>query len=408
MAISDMIMQRASKWLTEEFDRDTVEGVKALMESNHQELEDAFYQNLSFGTGGLRGVMGVGTNRMNRYTVGMATQGLCNYLKSLYSGEQVKVVVGYDNRNNSTLFAQTVADIFAANGCYVYLFDALRPTPELSFAIRELGCHSGVMVTASHNPREYNGYKAYWGDGAQVVAPHDTNIIAEVNKIESISQVLWSGGESNIEMIGKQIDDKYLAKVKSVALSLDAAKAYSDMKIVFTPIHGTGVKLVPMALANYGFTNVSIVEEQAIVDGDFPTVEHPNPEDPKTLALALEQAKQEGAELLLATDPDADRLAVGVKDNNGEMFLINGNQTCVLLTYYLLKRMSESGTIKEGDFVVKTIVTTELMRSVVNSFSMKCYNVLTGFKYIAAIIAENEGVKRCYCLFDICRDDGLV
>ncbi len=397
MTISNDVMQRAERWLSNEFDADTRASVEELINNNTTELEDAFYQNLSFGTGGLRGVMGVGTNRMNRYTVGMATQGLVNYLKKTYLNEEVRMAVGYDNRNNSTLFAQTVAEVCAANGIKVYLFDELRPTPELSFAVRHFKCHAGVMITASHNPREYNGYKAYWNDGAQVVAPHDTNIIQEVNLIDSVDKVLWSGGNENITMIGKEIDDIYLAEVKSVSVSPEAIAAHHDIKILFTPIHGTGVRLVPMSLRNYGFTNISMVKEQTVVDGNFPTVEHPNPEDPKTLSMALEQARREDAELLLATDPDADRIAVGVKDDKGEMFLINGNQTCVLLTYYILRRWQEEGKLTGNEFVVQTIVTSSLMRAVAEKFNVKCYSVLTGFKYIASIIAANEGKTKYIC-----------
>ncbi len=390
MEIDNAIIEKAKGWLAEEFDNQTREAVADLIANNPKELEDAFYQNLSFGTGGLRGVMGVGSNRMNRYTVGMATQGLANYLKRVYQNEEIRFAIAYDNRNNSQFFAETVASVAAANGFKVYLFNELRPTPELSFAIRHFNCHSGVMVTASHNPREYNGYKAYWNDGAQVVAPHDTNIIEEVNKITSIDKVLWSGGSGEIISIGEEIDTLYLKEVKSVSLSPEAIAEHNDIKIVYTPIHGTGVRLVPMSLRNYGFTNISLVEQQAVIDGDFPTVEHPNPEDPNTLSLALKQAREEDAELLLATDPDADRIAVGVKDDKGDIFLLNGNQTCVLLTYYLLRRWKELGKLTGNEYIIKTIVTTTLMGDVADSYGVKYYNVLTGFKYIASIIRENE------------------
>lgn len=327
----------------------------------------------------------------------MATQGLANYLMQQFCGEKIKVAVGYDNRHNNTLFAETVSGVFAANGFTVYLFDALRPTPELSFAIRHLKCHSGVMITASHNPKEYNGYKAYWCDGAQVVAPHDTNIIEEVNKIASVDDVCWSGGDGTIVMIGREVDDAYLAQVKAQALSPEIVKAYSDLKIVYTPVHGTGVRMVPESLRNFGFKNVIVVKEQCVNDGDFPTVVHPNPEDPAALKMAIELAEQEGADLILATDPDADRLAVGVRDNNGEIFLINGNQTCVLFTYYILRRWSELGRLNGNQYVVKTVVTTALMKVIADSFQVKSYNVLTGFKYIAEVIAEQEGKTQYIC-----------
>lgn len=397
MEISKDIMSKAQSWLDGNYSTETKDAVLNMMKTDQDELIDAFYKNLEFGTGGLRGVMGVGTNRMNKYTVGMATQGLANYLMQQFRGEKIKVAVGYDNRHNNTLFAETVSGVFAANGFTVYLFDALRPTPELSFAIRHLKCHSGVMITASHNPKEYNGYKAYWCDGAQVVAPHDTNIIEEVNKIASVDDVRWNGGEGNIVMIGREVDDAYLAEVKAQALSPEIVKAYSDLKIVYTPVHGTGVRMVPESLRNFGFKNVMVVKEQCVNDGDFPTVVHPNPEDPAALKMAIELAEQEGADLILATDPDADRLAVGVRDNNGEIFLINGNQTCVLFTYYILRRWSELGRLNGNQYVVKTVVTTALMKVIADSFQVKSYNVLTGFKYIAEVIAEQEGKTQYIC-----------
>lgn len=397
MEISNDIRNKAQSWLDGNFSQETKNAVSDMLANNPDELIDAFYKNLEFGTGGLRGVMGVGTNRMNKYTVAMATQGLANYLVKEFPAEKIKVAVGYDNRHNNILFAETVSGVFAANGFIVYLFDALRPTPELSFAIRHLKCHSGVMITASHNPKEYNGYKAYWRDGAQVVAPHDTNIIEEVNKIATVDDVRWSGGEGEIISIGREIDDIYLAAVKGESLSPEAVRMYSDMKIVYTPVHGTGVKIVPESLHNYGFNNILLVKEQCVSDGDFPTVAHPNPEDPAALRMAIELAQREGAELILATDPDADRIAVGIRDNKGEIFLVNGNQACVLFTYYILKRWSELGRLKGNEYVVKTVVTTAMMKVISDSFNVKSYNVLTGFKYIAEVIAQNEGRSTYIC-----------
>lgn len=397
MEISKDIREKAQSWIDGSYSTETKKAVLNMMATDPEELVDAFYKNLEFGTGGLRGVMGVGTNRMNKYTVGMATQGLANYLMQQFPEETIKVAVGYDNRHNNTLFAETVSGVFAANGFTVYLFDALRPTPELSFAIRHLKCRSGVMITASHNPKEYNGYKAYWCDGAQVVAPHDTNIIEEVNKIASVDDVRWSGGKGEVVMIGREVDEAYLAQVKAQALSPEVVKKYSDLKIVYTPVHGTGVKIVPESLRNFGFKNVMVVPEQCVNDGDFPTVVHPNPEDPAALKMAIELAEREGADLILATDPDADRLAVGVRDNDGKIFLINGNQTCVLFTYYILRRWSELGRLNGNQYVVKTVVTTALMKVIADSFQVKSYNVLTGFKYIAEIIAEQEGKTEYIC-----------
>lgn len=397
MEISKDIRSKAQSWLDGNFSQETKNEVSDMLANNPDELIDAFYKNLEFGTGGLRGVMGVGTNRMNKYTVAMATQGLANYLIKEFPSEKIKVAVGYDNRHNNTLFAETVSGVFAANGFTVYLFDALRPTPELSFAIRHLKCHSGVMITASHNPKEYNGYKAYWKDGAQVVAPHDTNIIDEVNKIATVDDVRWSGGTGEIISIGRDIDEIYLAAVKGESLSPEAVRMYSDMKIVYTPVHGTGVKIVPESLHNYGFNNILLVKEQCVNDGDFPTVAHPNPEDPAALRMAIELAEREGAELILATDPDADRIAVGIRDNNGKIFLVNGNQTCVLFTYYILKRWSELGRLKGNEYVIKTVVTTAMMKVISDSFNVKSYNVLTGFKYIAEVIAQNEGRSTYIC-----------
>lgn len=385
------VKERAQKWLGENFDEATRKAVKNILENDENELIESFYRDLEFGTGGLRGIMGVGTNRMNVYTVGMATQGLSNYLKQQFAGQPIKVAVAHDSRNNSPLFAKTVADIFAANGFEVYLFDALRPTPELSFAIRNYGCQSGVVITASHNPKEYNGYKAYWADGGQVIAPHDKNIITEVEKIRSIEDVLWTGNSQNIKTIGAETDDVYTDKILKLSLSPEAIAHHKDMKIVYTPIHGSGVKLVPMILSKLGFTNIIHVPEQDISDGNFPTVQSPNPEESAALSLAIKKAIETGAELVLATDPDSDRVGIAVRDNNGEFVLLNGNQTGSVLIYYLLRRWSETGKIEGKEFIVKTIVTSELMPEMASKFGVSCYDVLTGFKFIADIIHRKEG-----------------
>ena len=391
-ATMDIVKQRAQEWLTEAFDKDTRNEVKRLLEGDEKELIDAFYRDLEFGTGGLRGIMGAGTNRMNIYTVGRATQALANYLKKTFPElNPIKVAVAHDSRNNSRLFAETTAKIFAANGIEVYLFDALRPTPELSFTIRHLGCQSGVVITASHNPKEYNGYKAYWNDGGQVVPPHDKNIIEEVGRT-TFADIRWSGNEHLIKIVGNEIDEIYTDKIKALSLSPDIVAKYSDIKIVYTPIHGTGVKLVPMALAKYGFTNIIHVPEQDIPDGNFPTVKSPNPEESAALTLAIEKARQTGADLVMATDPDADRVGIAVKYNN-DFVLLNGNQTGSLLIYYLLTRWHENNKLTGKEYVVKTIVTTDLIAEIARKFNVECFEVLTGFKYIAEIIRENEGKK---------------
>jgi phosphoglucomutase len=386
----EIIKKKANEWLTEKYDTATRDVVKKLLSSDEKELIDAFYRDLEFGTGGLRGIMGVGSNRMNIYTVGKATQGLASYLKKNFPNlSPIKVAVAHDSRNNSRLFAETTAKIFAANGIKVYLFDALRPTPELSFSIRHFGCQSGVVITASHNPKEYNGYKAYWDDGGQVVPPHDKNIIAEVEKT-LIEDIKWKGNEQLIETIGSEIDEIYTDKIKGLSLSPDAVSKFHDIKIVYTPIHGTGVKLVPMALKKYGFTNIINVPEQDISDGNFPTVKSPNPEESAALNLAIEKAKATGAELVMATDPDADRVGIAVKNDKGEFILLNGNQTGSLLIYYLLTRWKENGKIKGKEYIVKTIVTTDLIATIAKKFNVPHYDVLTGFKYIAEIIKQNE------------------
>ncbi|MBQ6584864.1 MAG: phospho-sugar mutase [Alistipes sp.] len=361
------------------------------MENDHNELVESFYKDLEFGTGGLRGIMGVGTNRMNNYTVGFATQGLANYLKINFPSQEIRVAIAHDSRNNSRTFAERVADIFAANGFKVFLFDALRPTPELSFAIRELKCQSGVMVTASHNPKEYNGYKAYWEDGSQVTSPHDTNIIKEVEKITEVSQVLTGGNPENITILGEEFDKIYLAAIKALSLSPECVANNADMKIVYTPLHGAGVNLVPASLANFGFKNVITVKEQCVLDGNFPTVASPNPEERKTMQMAIDLAQAQNADLVLATDPDSDRLGVALKTGKGDYVLLNGNQTLVLIMCYQLTRWAELGLIKEGDYVVKTIVTSMMPDAVAAHYGVKCYNCLTGFKYIAKIIREQEG-----------------
>ena len=388
--LDPQVLSKAEAWLNGNYDEQTKQEVRMLIENNPNELVESFYKDLEFGTGGLRGIMGVGTNRMNIYTVGAATQGLANYLKQNFAGEEIKVAISHDSRNNSRMFAERVADIFASNGFIVYLFDALRPTPELSFAIRELGCQSGVMVTASHNPKEYNGYKAYWNDGSQVTSPHDVNIIAEVAKV-TMEQVLTGKNTENIHILGEEFDKIYLQAIKDLSLSPESVAKYNDMKIVYTPLHGAGVKLVPQSLRNYGFNNIICVDEQMVLDGNFPTVASPNPEERKTMAMAIERAEKEGADFAMATDPDADRLGVALRTGKGDYVLLNGNQTLVLLMCYQLTRWAELGKITGKEFVVKTIVTSMMPDAVAEHFGVKCYNCLTGFKYIAKIIREQEG-----------------
>ncbi len=393
--MESQILERAQVWLDGSYDEQTKAEIRNLIDNNPAELSESFYRSLEFGTGGLRGIMGVGTNRMNVYTVGMATQGLANYLKASFEGE-IKVAIAHDCRNNSPLFARTTAEVFASNGFTVYLFDALRPTPELSYTIRELGCQSGVVITASHNPKEYNGYKAYWNDGGQVIAPHDKNIITEVNKIESIDQVKRDveAGGGKIVAIGQEMDKKYLDMVKGLSLSPEAVAKHNDLKIVYTPIHGTGVHLVPAALDMYGFKDVYTVKEQNVTDGNFPTVHSPNPEEPAALKMAVDLANEVGADIVMATDPDADRQALAVRDFNGELQLLNGNQCASLLTYYLLRRWKELGKLEGKEYVVKTVVTTEMIARIAESFGVEYYDVLTGFKFIADVIARNEGKKQ--------------
>ncbi len=385
-----IIAQNVNKWLNGNYDEATKDGIKKLQQEDQDGLADAFYQNLEFGTGGLRGIMGIGTNRINKYTIGMATQGYANYLKQCF-GNDVSVAIAHDCRNNSRTFAEITANVFAANGIKVYLFESLRPTPELSFAIRHYKCQGGVVCTASHNPKEYNGYKAYWDDGAQMVPPHDKNVIKEVEKIASVDDVKWKGGEQNIISIGKETDALYMNMVKGLSIYPDVCEKQHDLKIVYTPIHGTGIMLVPDVLKMYGFTNVHVVQEQATPDGNFPTVENPNPEEKETMSIGLKQAKELDADILLGTDPDADRVGVGVKNDKGEWILMNGNQTALLAFNYIMEARKAKGIAEPNDMVIKTIVTTDMIDKIADRNSVACYNVLTGFKWISSLIAAKEG-----------------
>ena len=399
MGNEDLLKQVTAKaqiWLGDGYDEETKAAVRAMLDNEDKtDLIEAFYKDLEFGTGGLRGIMGAGTNRMNIYTVGAATQGLSNYLKKAFADlPQIKVAIGHDCRNNSRKFAEVAADVFSANGIKVYLFDALRPTPEVSFAIRELGCQSGVILTASHNPKEYNGYKAYWNDGAQMIAPHDKNTIDEVNKITSVKDVKFRGNAELIEIIGEEIDRRYLDRIKTLSLSPEAIAHHHDMKIVYTPIHGTGVKLIPASLKNFGFTNIIHVPEQDVVSGDFPTVVSPNPEEPAALDMAIKKAIETDAELVMASDPDADRIGIAVRNDKGEFVLVNGNQIVMIFLNYLMTRNKELGLLKGNEFIVKTIVTTETIKTIAERNGFKMYDCYTGFKWIASVIRENEGKAR--------------
>ncbi len=389
------VRAKAQEWLSDTYDENTRKQVQGLLDADDaSELIDAFYKSLEFGTGGLRGIMGVGTNRMNIYTVGAATQGLSNYLKVNFAGlDEIKVAIGHDCRNNSRLFAETSAKIFAANGIKAYLFDDLRPTPELSFAIRELGCQSGIILTASHNPKEYNGYKAYWEDGSQIVAPHDVNIVNEVANIKP-EDIKFDGPDELIEIMGEEMDKKFLAEVKKVSISPDVVERHKDIKIIYTPIHGTGVKLIPAALREFGFTNIINIPEQDVVSGDFPTVVSPNPEEPAAMEMATKKAAEIDADVVMASDPDADRIGVAVKNNKGEYVIINGNQTALLFFYYIIVKMKEAGKLKGNEFVVKTIVSTEMIAEVARRNNIEYYDVYTGFKFIAEVIRDNEGKKK--------------
>ncbi|WP_303328071.1 phospho-sugar mutase [uncultured Muribaculum sp.] len=413
------VTDKAMVWLGDAYDEDIRQDVKRMLDSDDKtDLIDSFYRDLEFGTGGLRGIMGAGSNRMNKYTVGAATQGLANYLKVAFKDlPEISVVVGHDVRNNSRKFAGIVADIFSANGIKVYLFDDFRPTPELSFAIRELGCQSGVNITASHNPKEYNGYKAYWSDGAQIISPHDTNIIDYVNQIKGVEEIHFEGDKSKIQIIGEEIDSKFLSAIKELQLSPDAVKQYNDLKIVYTPIHGTGVKLIPQSLRNYGFTNIINVPEQDITSGDFPTVASPNPEVPSAMAMAIEKAKEVKADLILASDPDADRIGCVLRNDDGQYVLINGNQIVMILLNYIMTRNKELGKITGNEYIVKTIVTTETIKEIADQNGFKMYDCYTGFKWIAAVIRDNEGTGRYlgggeesygFLAEDFCRDKDAV
>lgn len=390
------VKEKAMLWLSDQYDEATRAEVKQMLEAEDPtQLIESFYKDLEFGTGGLRGIMGAGTNRMNIYTVGAATQGLANYLKEAFPDlPQISVAVGHDVRNNSRKFAEIVANIFSANGIKVYLFDSFRPTPELSFAIRHLGCQSGVNITASHNPKEYNGYKAYWSDGAQIIAPHDVNIINHVNRIKNVSDIKFQGNKELIEIIGDKMDADFLDAIKGLSLSPEINKKYHDLKIVYTPIHGTGVKLVPASLRNYGFDNIIHVPEQDIPSGDFPTVASPNPENPPAMAMAIAKAKEVGADLVMASDPDADRIGVVVREPNGEYALINGNQIVMILLYYLMTRNAELGRLTGKEYIVKTIVTTETIKRIADANNIKMYDCYTGFKWIASVIRDNEDTAR--------------
>lgn len=385
------ISEKVNNWLNGNYDAATKDAIRNMQETQPDELADAFYRNLEFGTGGLRGIMGVGTNRVNKYTIGMATQGFANYLKKTYKEKEIKVAIGHDSRNNSRFFAETTANVFAANGIKVFLFEALRPTPELSFAIRHLGCQGGVVCTASHNPKEYNGYKAYWNDGGQLVPPHDKNVIKEVEAITNVDEVKWEGGAANITLLGVEMDQAYIEMVKQLSVYPDIISEQHDLKIVYTPIHGTGITLVPQVLKTFGFTNVTVVAEQSIPDGNFPTVVYPNPEESETMSIGLQKAKELDADILLGTDPDADRVGIGVKNHKGEWVLMNGNQTAVLAFAYMMEARKAKGIAAPNDMVISTIVTTQMINEVAKQNNVACYNVLTGFKWIAELIKEKEG-----------------
>lgn len=390
----DEIRTRAKTWLGSEFNEETRREVSEMLEKDEKKLIDAFYQDLEFGTGGLRGIMGAGTNRMNIYTLGMATQGLSNYIIRQCGSKGIRVAIAHDCRNNSRLFAETTANIFSANGFEVFLFESLRPTPELSFAIRHYKCQSGVVITASHNPPEYNGYKAYWDDGGQVVAPHDEGIIDEVRKIKSVGEIKFNGRKDSIKIIGKETDKLFLNEVLKMSLHPEIIKKHSDIGIVYTPIHGTGVTMIPPALRLFGFTNIISVPEQDIVDGNFPTVKSPNPEEPGALKMAIEKAVATGAELVMASDPDADRLGIACRNKKGDFILLNGNQTCLILVYYIISQYRELKKIRGNEYIIKTIVTTDLLDRIAERNNVGCYNVLTGFKFFADLMRKLEGSKK--------------
>ena len=390
----DTIYERAISWTSHEYDEETRKEVLHMIEGDEKKLIDSFYTDLEFGTGGLRGIMGPGTNRMNRYTVGMATQGMANYLLKNFPAGNISVAIAHDCRNNSRQFSEIVAGIFSANGFSVYLFESLRPTPELSFAIRHLRCQSGVIITASHNPPEYNGYKAYWDDGGQVTAPHDKNIISEVRKITSISEIKFNGPAENINIIGKDIDELFINTIGKISLNPGCINEKNDIGIVYTPIHGTGVDIIPATLRKFGFTNIINVPEQDMVDGNFPTVKSPNPEDPAAFKMALERARVHGAHIAMATDPDGDRLGVAIKNRSGEFVLLNGNQTGALLTWYIISQMKEKNMLRGDEYIIKTVVTSELLERIAEKNSIECYNVLTGFKYFASLMKKLNDKKK--------------
>jgi len=416
--IDQSILDKVKVWLDGNYDKKTKAQIQDLLVNNPEEILESFYRDLEFGTGGLRGIMGVGTNRMNKYTVGMSTQGLANYLKKVFANEnQIKIAIAYDCRNNSTYFAEIAANVLSANGIKVYLFDALRPTPELSFAIRHLNCHSGIVITASHNPKEYNGYKVYWNDGGQLINPHDVNVVNEARSITKIDEVNFEGNPDLIETIGDEIDELYTNKIKELSLSPELISKHKDLKIVYTPIHGTGVKLVPMALRKFGFANIIGVDEQNVVDGNFPTVASPNPEEAAALEMAIAKAKAEDADLVMASDPDADRVGIAVRNKENDFILLNGNQTAALLFHYILRKWKENNKLTGNEFIVKTIVTSELLSDIANKYKVEHFDVLTGFKFIADIIKKHEGKKQFivggeesygYLIGDFVRDKDAV
>lgn len=417
MEVESNVIERAKAWLGSSFDEATRKEVELMMINDPKELTESFYRDLEFGTGGLRGIMGAGTNKMNKYTVGMATQGLANYVKKMFPGENHKAAIAFDCRNNSDSFARISAEILSANGFEVFLFKELRPTPLLSFTIRHYGCHTGIVITASHNPKEYNGYKVYWNDGAQLVAPHDTNVIEEVQKITDVSGINFDSKPEMIKMLGDETDEIYINQITALSLSPEIINKHRDMKIVFTPIHGTCVKLVPDALKAFGFRNIINVPEQDVTSGNFPTVHSPNPEEPAALQMAIEKARNTDADLVMATDPDGDRVGIAVKNNAGEYVLLNGNQAASLLIFYLLNQWKEQGKLKGDEYIVKTIVTTELLKAIADDFNTECYDVLTGFKFIADIILKLEGKKQFigggeesygYLIGDLVRDKDAV
>lgn len=386
--------ENISKWLTEEYDEQTRLEIKRLQEESPKELEDAFYKSIKFGTGGLRGIMGVGTNRMNKYTIGAATQGFATYLKKCFPQDVIKVAVAYDSRNNSKEFAEITANIFTANKIHCYLFNEMRPTPMLSFAVRHLHCQGGVMITASHNPKEYNGYKAYWQDGGQLIPPHDQNVIDYVNRFKNVSRIKWERNDQYFHNLGSEIDEAYISILKEQMFNLEEIAHRKKFKIVYTPLHGTGITIIPKALKAIGFRHIILVDEQCVPDGNFPTVESPNPEEPSAMEMAIRKAEEEKADLVLGTDPDADRVAMAIKDHNGKFILLNGNQTATLLFYYILDQHRIHKTLNDNYFTVKTIVTTELLKAISLDFNIPCYDVLTGFKYIAKKILEKENKEQ--------------